>query len=251
LGDHSDYAANLSSDDFRDRDWHAYELEMQMIIDKLTNQLISAFNTFIININYPSSIDVSRLNLITESYFINFNYTDTLERYYSSDPSNICYIHSRAKKGELSLVLGHGTESAKFIPKSPVPPPDLPQDQLNERTENMNDQYDYSYESAKSHILTYFEKAFKNATLIIQKNAEFFENLRNIENIFILGHSLSDIDIEYFKEIKNDVRPSVNWNVTYYSETEKSRHREALSKIGIALQNINQIKIDEFKMAYA
>ena len=50
LEDKSDYAANPSSPDFKDSEWHAYQIEMELLIDKVTKKLISAFNDFILKI---------------------------------------------------------------------------------------------------------------------------------------------------------------------------------------------------------
>ena len=110
LEDNSDSAANPGSDDFRDRDWHTYQIEMEMIIEKLTDRLISIFNSFILNINYPDKIDDKKIKLSSDSLFMNFNYTDTLERYYNVENTRICYIHNKSIDENSLIVLGHGTD---------------------------------------------------------------------------------------------------------------------------------------------
>jgi len=82
LEDHSDAIANPASEDFRDRDWHTYQIEMELIIEKLTDRLITIFNNFILNVQYPDNVDDRKLKIIPQSLFLNFNYTNTLERYY-------------------------------------------------------------------------------------------------------------------------------------------------------------------------
>jgi len=90
LEDHSDAIANPASDDFRDRDWHTYQIEMEMIIEKLTKRLIEIFNQFILNVRYPTNIDDRKLHINPNNLFLNFNYTDTLEKYYGVDNKDIC-----------------------------------------------------------------------------------------------------------------------------------------------------------------
>lgn len=97
LEDHSDSAANPAADDFRDRDWHTYQVEMEMIIEKLTKKLIAGFNNFILNVKYPSNIEDKKINIVPQSLFLNFNYTETIEKYYNISDKEICYIHKKQK----------------------------------------------------------------------------------------------------------------------------------------------------------
>jgi hypothetical protein len=46
----------------------------------------------------------------------------------------------------------------------------------------------------------------------------------------IIGHSLSDVDLPYFKEIKRNIGIEVEWNVYYFSENQKDIFREQLKK---------------------
>lgn len=56
LEDFSNSIAYLGSEDFRDNDWHTYKIEMELIVKKLTNRLISIFNNFILDVIYPETI---------------------------------------------------------------------------------------------------------------------------------------------------------------------------------------------------
>ena len=114
----------------------------------------------------------------------------------------------------------------------------------------MADQYDYSYESAKYEILSYYNKAFKNTLNIINKNIAFFERLNNVESIFVLGHSISEVDIKYFEAVKKYVTPEARWYVTYYKDNEKEKHFETLTKIGVKFENLSLIKMYALRKAY-
>ena len=114
LDDYSDSIANLGGEDFRDSDWHTYQIDMERIVEKLTKRLISIFNDFIVNVQYPDNIEDSKLKLLSPSIFLSFNYTDTLQRYYNISIKDICYIHDKSSKEECKIILGHGTDPSKF-----------------------------------------------------------------------------------------------------------------------------------------
>jgi hypothetical protein len=218
---------------------------MELIIEKLTKRLISVFNSFILETKYPSSIDDRKLKIIPESQFLNFNYTSTLEQYYEVDNNRVCYIHEKSVESDCKIILGHGTDPSNFEVKDPEPPEGLSDEELYEWRENMSDQYDFSYQSAKDEILSYYTKAFKNALSIIDKNTKFFESLTEVENIYVLGHSISSIDIKYFEAVSKHAINGAKWHVTYYSDYEKQRHLAALTEIGIKSENLIQLKMNE------
>lgn len=244
LHDNSNLMANPGSDDFRDRDWHAYQIEMELIIEKLTSRLISMFNKFIFNVKYPSKID-RKTNIILDSLFLNFNYTYTLEKYYNIDQKKICYIHGKSTENDCEIILGHGTDPSNFEPEKPQPPQGASEEEMDQWRENMAEEYDYSYDSAKTEILSYFEAAFKDTLSIIEDKINFFESLRNIENIYVLGHSISSVDIKYFEAVRQYATQEAKWYVTYYNDDEKPKHIEALTGIGINTENIVQLRLSE------
>jgi hypothetical protein len=245
LDDNSGSIANPASEDFRDRDWHTYQIEMELIIEKLTKRLISIFNSFILNIKYPSNIDDRRLNISSKNLFLNFNYTTTLEKYYKVDGEEICYIHEKSSQEDCKIILGHGTDPESFKVKNPKPPKGLSEEELDQWREDMSDQYDYSYESAKDEILSYYTTAFKNTLSIIENNVKFFESLGDVESIYVLGHSISSVDIKYFEAVKKYTNQELTWFVTYYSDYEKQKHLEALTEIGVKPYNIIQLRMTE------
>lgn len=244
LEDKSDYAANPGSSDFKDRDWHSYPIEMKLIIEKLTNGLISVFNTFILNVEFPESISDKQIEIKSNSTFLNFNYTNTLERYYGISEGNICYIHNKAKADKYEIILGHGTDPENFQEEKEVPPSGLSEE---EKQEYMNDQFDLSYENAKIEILSYYTQAFKNTQTAIDSNIDFFDSLKNLENVFVLGHSMSEADIKYFEKIASISKKNPNWVVSYHKEDDKEKYLDILVNLGIEKDKVQQIKIDDLQ----
>ncbi|MDE5492509.1 bacteriophage abortive infection AbiH family protein [Elizabethkingia meningoseptica] len=247
LDDNSDLIARPGAEDFRDRDWHSYQIEMEEIIKDLTTTLISDFNKFILKVKYESISDDVLIDIENDSHFLNFNYTKTLQEGYGIPEERITYIHNRADTENCTLILGHGTDPANFDEKEEEPPQGLSEEELYEWREQKADEYDYSYESAKQEILSYYTKAFKNTTTIIENNIVFFTNLTEVENVIVLGHSISEVDLKYFEVLKTKLNENVIWNVSYYSELEKQAHKETLSQLGINNNNIAQIKITDLK----
>src|SRR5690606_32593737 len=99
---------------------------------------------------------------------------------------------------------------------------------------HMADQYDYSYESGKSEILSYFNDSFKPTVEIIAKRQSFFDGLKTIEGVFVLGHSLSPVDQPYITKIIDSINnPDVKWTVTYYSNEEHDAHKAKLLSMGL------------------
>lgn len=247
LDDHSDLIANPSAEDFRDRDWHSYQKGMEMIMTRLTSELKTEFTNFILGVLYHKDVDSLLLDLDPKSTYFNFNYTETLQRYYNIKSENIFYVHNKAEPNNDSIVLGHGTDPDSFKEPEEEAPEGLTEDELDEWKEHQADNYDYSYESAKQEILGYYFASFKNTEKIIADNMEFFGSLRDVTTIYILGHSLSQVDIRYICKLKESTSDDVNWIVTYYSESEKKQHLSALLELDILEKNIKQIMMMDLK----
>lgn len=247
LDDHSDYAANPGAEDFSDSDWHSYQIEIELIVDKLTSKLISLFNDFILKVDYQGIPGSSLVELEKESHFLNFNYTQTLQQAYQVADNSITYIHNKADAANCTLILGHGTDPKNFEQKKETPPEGLSAQELDHWEEQMSDQYDWSYEQANEQILLYFKEAFKNTAAIIESRSDFFENLTAVKKVIVLGHSLSEVDIRYFEVLQEKLKGNVIWIVSYYSESERLAHRETLLGLGVADSKFVQVKIADLK----
>ena len=248
LEDNTDYLANPSSPDFRDRDWNTYQIEMEMIVDKLTKDLYKAFKEFILAVEFPENIDNKILDFKNDSAFLNFNYTDTLEQYYFIKASRILYIHGKAKNPGSILVLGHGREPSTFKEEVVKEPNGLSEEELKMWRDNMADEYDYSYELGKGELMSYFNGSFKSTQEIIQKNQAYFYDLKNVKEVFVLGHSVSEIDQPYFKSVIQGISDKkTTWTITYYSGSEHDSHLAKLIAVGLDKSQINLVKMETLK----
>ncbi|WP_289006635.1 AbiH family protein [Parabacteroides sp.] len=57
----------------------------------------------------------------------------------------------------------------------------------------------------------------------------FFDDLYDVKHIYVMGHSLGNVDLPYFKKISscNSTPKKINWHVSYYADSE----REKLKKL--------------------
>ena len=250
ISDNEDSLPNYSSDDFRDRDRYTFPDNMDNIVEKLTDGLINTFKEFILGVTLPNcAFRENKLFIEKEAYFFTFNYTDMLEKIYNINSENILYIHNSVYHRYDNIVLGHGRDPETFKEKTLEHPHDLVDpDEIAEWYDKNDKGYDYSLDTGAENIMKYFEKSFKPTQDIIEQNGHFFEKLHNIENVYVLGHSLSNVDMPYISKIKDSVTLNANWTVSYYEQNDKQRFAEILIGMGIKPENINLILIENLSM---
>ncbi|MCI9265057.1 MAG: hypothetical protein HFF06_10895 [Oscillospiraceae bacterium] len=155
-----------------------------------------------------SSIDLSNIaplkrELVNndEDLFLNFNYTETLEKVYGI--ANVLHIHGHiGAETHSSPIMGHGnsTEIAERL-------------ELLRAAENIRDESGASIQSA---IATYLERTFKDTNSIILQNYAFFENLSEVDHIIIFGWAIGECDVPYLQKIGSSGLPFKKWTIYYH-----------------------------------
>lgn len=247
LDELSDYLPGSFGDDFQDRDRYAFQIEIEMLVDRLTTEMKSEFKNFIVNACNANSNKINNIKFIANSKFISFNYSNTLEKIYKIAREDILYIHGSAFEND-SIILGHGVEPSKFTNDlvEAVPPEDLTEEELVMWRQEMSDKFDYEYELGVTEVNKYLAASFKSSAEIIKENKSYFASLQEIDTVVILGHSMSDVDMPYFDEISKRIKKNSFWFVSYYSDAE---HDELYSSVQQFAQSDNYIelfKIDDF-----
>ncbi|MFT0214074.1 AbiH family protein, partial [Pseudomonas sp. F1_0610] len=196
-------------------------------------------------VEYPFVEDKKLLNVDINSLYLNFNYTDTLESYYGVNSESINYIHGNINNedNDTEIVLGHAVNLDSVDELDMKKPDNLSLAEEEEWESWKNDQYDFSVELGKEVVRSYFNKTFKNTKKIIDENKNFFLSLKEVTEIVIVGHSLSDVDLPYIEKIKQCVDLDAKWKVTYYGDTEKIKHEKTLTKLQIV--NFEVIRISD------
>jgi hypothetical protein len=160
----------------------------------------------------------STLMNANSDYFINFNYTDTLEKVYGI--KNVLHIHGGVTSCcAISPIMGHGN---KYIIDSNLR---KAHDYLNEGIEWVA--------SIHEAIARFCYSLYKDTDLIISQNEDFFSNLQSVDEIVTLGLSFGNVDIPYLDRILNAINPTTKWTVYYYSPEDKIRLKEVFGILGV------------------
>jgi hypothetical protein len=170
------------------------------------------------------------VNIDNTSVFLNFNYTDTLQLVYGVPSDRVLHIHGRARGAKDQIVLGHGWNPVHVEPCNSY----LCQEDADTRVLGGNDIVDQ-----------YFSKTFKPTDAIIERNRAFFASLSQIEEIWVLGHSVENVDQPYFREICQAVNmTNVRWRVSYYDDLDGITQRT--TSLGIDKSLIDFQLLSEF-----
>ena len=143
---------------------------------------------------------------------LSFNYTEFIETLYGAKSNNVCYIHGCRKNrnnGKPSeLILGHrpGMEEEQW-------------DKVRLKPFKFKNPYkryimESALETAAREAAWYEEETTKKCSDIIKKHHSFFDGLTDIKYIFVIGHSLSEVDYPYFEEICK--KTNAKWCIGYH-----------------------------------
>ena len=247
MSEYADTLPDYASDEFRDRDRHVFPDIMDEFHTRLTSGLIEIFQQFIQDVEVGKTAFYFKVELDNSAIFLTFNYTNTLEYIYNIGRERIIYIHNSAFNGNESVILGHGVDPKSFEEERLLPPDNLNADEL-EYWYQMNDNWDYSYDTGKENLMKYFKDTFKPTKDIIQRHDSFFRNSISISEVYILGHSISKVDHPYIETIIKSVRQDAKWIVSYYDSKEKNTHLETLAILGLNKSNITLIKLEDIQV---
>lgn len=183
------------------------------IFQPILNEFLENFTEWV------DSIDISHARqqqqLGTQSKYLTFNYTETLEKVYSIPCDNILHIHgSRAVKGD-TYIMGHNNIK-----------PDNLYNTLNGEL--------YFEQDTKNKIISWMNELYKDTSSIIRHNAFFFHSLFGISHVEVIGHSVNKVDWPYFDEVNKSVGPNAQWLFHSHSSEDKKRIEAYIAHSGIA-----------------
>lgn len=233
--EHIDSVISYSDDEWRECANHDYQFFIEEDL-KFSKEIPYYFAEWINDLD----IDVKRLlrkkYINNNNLYLSFNYTNVLELLYNIKTQKIFYIHGKANCGD-KLITGHSNKDFTIY-KKPV------FNSLEEKQEYYEEQ-DFREQQVNKIIENYFKSTYKNVKTIIEQNKRKFKKFKDIQKIYVLGHSISKIDIPYFKEVKKYVDINCKWCVSYHTENEILAMRGNLNGIGIT--NIQFIKLSKLK----
>lgn len=226
VDDAENYLVSYGADDWSDAYHHDYQYEIKRVVDIVTKQLKKHFTDWILQLDIPNN---PRLTLGKRAKFLTFNYTDTLESVYNIPVNNIVYIHNKAVNQDSVLILGHSRNPANSNSFS-----------------GQNDEDTDPRVAEGNYILDeYFSDTYKNTATLINDYQDYFNGLSTIKEIYVLGHSISPVDIEYFRIIKNMVDLDAIWKVSYYGDEQRQENMDKIANLGVDRSKIEMITLDE------
>lgn len=212
--DNSDVAA----EDFRTSEADSLKDELTEQADNLVDTIRELFHAWIEGIDI--SVVSKKMQFDLNDRFLTFNYTSTLQLVYGIDVDNIFHIHGRSDDFD-ELVFGH-RETMEEKPE------------LDENGDSNRTLFSDA-ESASEYPFYAFQKPVDD---LIAKNREYFESLRDITEIRVLGHSLNEIDLPYIKKVAQSVFGS-KWSVYYHESKDEAHHVQQLLRCDVQMEDIS------------
>lgn len=163
--------------------------------------------------SYQNENGSKTINLLEDDFFckgdyiINFNYSETIEQLYSKE---VCHIHGKDSLSD-SPIMGH-----------------------------TNDYYDMYRNDDREIVLV--EKFYKDFDSILISHADYFNKIKNVDEIVVLGLGYRNTDYPYFEKI-NSIIPMVKWSLYYFSDDDYKRAQEYVEKLNLKNQNVKYISL--------
>ena len=60
----------------------------------------------------------------------------------------------------------------------------------------------------------------KDVDMLIKQNHDFWERLNDIDNVYVLGFSFSDVDLPYIKKVASHVSMAAKWHIGWQADGE-------------------------------
>lgn len=188
-------------------------------------------------------LGTQKLKLSREDYYINFNYSHTLEKIYNIPANKVFHIHGACGE-DLELIVGHGND------------------------EIINEYRDMLYEMENSPEY-YGEQSYRNRCNEYRGELTILRDLRKdtdslicdmewklshleeeISEICIWGLSCGTVDMPYMEKLREQY-PNAGWTFSYYGASEKINREQLAKQLGLTdvkyfqFSNPNSKKIEQ------
>ena len=179
-----------------------------------------------------SNVKIKKESLINSSdYFLNYNYTDLLEKVYGIE--NVLHIHGGVSSiSDIEPIMGHCNKS----------------DMKNHKqwAKDADEEFKEAEASVQEAIYNYLNTIYKDTDEQIKFNLSFFNEIKSVEKIVVIGWSAGEVDIPYLRKIIESVSADTKWEVYYYDDKALDSLSKALSSEGVIRKNIKYISSNEF-----
>lgn len=106
--------------------------------------------------------------------------------------------------------------------------------------------FDEGSASINHAVVNYLKSIYKNTDRIIEANIPFFDKLKDVEEVTVIGWSAGQADIPYLKKIFESIMENTVWHVYWYDNKAKTSLIAAFDEVGIPNKNRNFRKSSEY-----
>ena len=180
-----------------------------------------------------SDITPKRRALIESTdYFLNFNYTDLLENVYKIE--NVLHIHGGvASVTDRDPIMGHC--NYKDI------------EDHRRWAEESDEKFEEGEASIHRAVVNYLKSIYKDTELIIGLHQAFWDKLKNVDKVVIIGWSAGNADLPYLRKIRESVSKNTKWYAYFYDDKAYKALNAAMIEGDIEGKfEVNYISTDEF-----
>lgn len=204
---------NIFGNDEDEHNYHQKADEINIVETLLIDGLKNALNDWVLTIDVNKEKKVCLEKILKEADIVTFNYTKTIESIYERD---VIHLHGKAQKRTKwdhhdisdpvsNLVVGHGNANASSDLDSVKTTPS----------------YEIVVEEAESNgHRDVLKELYKNTSKQMMKLQPIFSNAGKYTKVFIIGHSLSQIDAPYFTELSTKLDKTAQIIVSYYDDSD-------------------------------
>lgn len=207
--------------------------DAQTEIDGIMSILKDSFHEWIDSLK--PALSANKIVIDSQNaYFINFNYSLTLENVYNVPSAKILHIHGCLNDDE--YIIGHGRtyEEVKEDAEPYIPPFDSNKDDPSEYGLDAID--DEITEHTKTEAVNKTMEAAKPTDEIIKKNRSIFDQLSEVNKVCIYGLSFSSVDEPYLNHIISSVAPKAKLEASYYSLSDKESIKKFARKHNLSIR---------------
>lgn len=166
-----------------------------------------------------TDIEPKRMALVESTdYFLNFNYTDTLETVYKIE--DVLHIHGGVSSvSDIDPIMGHcnyqDIEEHRRL--------------AGEADEVLNE----GEASIHRAIANYLRSIYKDTNSIISLSESFWEKLSDIDAVVVVGWAAGKADWPYLRKIQKSIKDDTKWHVYYYDNKALAALSKAMQEEGI------------------
>jgi hypothetical protein len=203
---------DISAEDFRPSEAFSLEDDLTEQADNIVTAIKEHFHDWICGIDVLAA--EKKMSFQSNDLFLTFNYTSTLQLVYGIDSDRVVHIHGRSDTFD-ELVFGHGATMEEV--------PELDENGDSNRT---------MFSDAEGAAKYPFHALQKPVNEVIARNSSFFLSLSGMATIIVIGHSLNEIDLPYFREVAKNAK-NAKWVVCCYMPDDEDHHIQKLLECGI------------------